>query len=228
MPRWGMVIDLDKCSGCGACVAACKTENNVGIVSPKLSSENRSMFWMEMIKFVEGEEYPDIRVRYIPRPCFHCDDPPCTRVCPVRATYRTEEGFVAQIYHRCIGCRYCMAACPYTAKTFNWFEPEWSDERKRCVNPDVSLRAKGVVEKCTFCYHRLQVAREKGRAEDRPLKEEDYRVACQDACPARAIYFGDLDDKSTKVYELSRSTRATRLMEDIGTEPKLYYLSKGE
>lgn len=228
MPKWGMVIDLDKCTGCGACVAACKTENNVAVVSPQLSSENRSMFWMEMIKVVEGEEYPDIRVRYIPRPCFHCENPPCTRVCPVRATYLAEEGFVAQIYNRCIGCRYCMAACPYTVKTFNWFEPEWSDERNRCVNPDVSLRPKGVVEKCTFCYHRLQVSREKARADNRPLKEEDYRVACQDACPAQAIYFGDLDDRSTRVYELSHSTRATQLMEDIGTEPKVFYLQKGE
>ena len=228
MPRWGMVIDLDKCTGCGACVAACKTENNVAVVSPKMSSENRSMFWMEMIKIVEGEEYPDIRVRYIPRPCFHCENPPCTRVCPVRATYLADEGFVAQIYARCIGCRYCMAACPYTVKVFNWYEPEWSDERKQCMNPDVSLRPKGVVEKCTFCHHRLQVAREEARSEDRPVKEEDYRVACQDACPAEAIYFGDLDDKSTKVFELSRSMRATRVMEDLGTEPKVYYLARGE
>jgi Fe-S-cluster-containing dehydrogenase component len=151
MPRWGMVIDLDKCTGCGACVAACKTENNVAVASPRLSAEDRSMFWMEIIKVVEGEEYPDVRVRYIPRPCFHCDDPPCIRVCPVRATYIADEGLVAQIYARCIGCRYCMAACPYTVKVFNWFEPEWSDERAQCVNPDVSLRPKGVVEKCTFC-----------------------------------------------------------------------------
>lgn len=228
MPRWGMVIDLDRCTGCGACVAACKTENNVAVASPKLSAENRSMFWMEVFKVVEGEEYPDIRVRYVPRPCFHCENPPCTRVCPVRATYLSDEGLVAQIYHRCIGCRYCMAACPYTAKVFNWFEPEWSDERRQCVNPDVSLREKGVVEKCTFCYHRLQVARERAEVEGRAVRDGDYRVACQDACPTNAIYFGDLDDRAAGVYELSRSPRATRLMEDIGTEPKVYYLSKGE
>lgn len=228
MSRWGMVIDLDKCTGCGACVAACKVENNVAVASPELSSENRSMFWMEIFKVVEGEEYPDIRVRYIPKPCFHCDDPPCTRVCPVRATYRAEEGFVAQIYGRCIGCRYCMAACPYTAKVFNWFAPEWSKERKQCVNPDVSLRPKGVVEKCTFCHHRLQIARERCASEERPIRENDYRIACQDACPAKAIHFGDLDDKAMRVYELSRSPRATRLMEDLGTEPKVFYLSKGE
>ena len=227
MPRWGMTIDLDKCTGCGACVAACKTENNVAVSSPKLSAENRSMFWMEIFKVVEGEEYPDIRVRYIPRPCFHCENPPCTRVCPVRATYLTDDGFVAQIYGRCIGCRYCMAACPYTAKVFNWFAPEWSKERQQCVNPDVSLRPAGVVEKCTFCYHRLQIARERCASEGRQIREDDYRVACQDACPAKAIHFGDLEDKSTKVYELSRSPRATRLMEDLGTEPKVIYLARG-
>ncbi len=228
MPRWGMVIDLDKCTGCGACVAACKTENNVPVTTPQLSRESRSMFWMELVKFVEGEEYPNIRIRYIPRPCFHCDNPPCTRVCPVRATYRADEGFIAQIYARCIGCRYCMAACPYTVKVFNWYEPIWSDERQRCVNPDVSMRRKGVVEKCTFCYHRLQVAKDQVRAENRVLKEDDYQVACQNACPADAIYFGDLDDSSTAVHKLSHSPRARRLMDDLGTEPKVFYLSQGE
>ena len=98
MSRWGMVIDLDKCTACGACVAACKTENNVAVGTPKLSREDRTMFWMEMIKIVEGEEYPDVRIRYIPRPCFQCDNPPCVRVCPVRATYLTDDGFIAQIY----------------------------------------------------------------------------------------------------------------------------------
>jgi len=227
MPQWGMAIDLDKCTGCGACVAACKTENNVPVVSPKQSRENRSMFWMEIMKIVEGE-YPDIIIRYIPRPCFHCSNPPCTKVCPVRATYKSDEGLIAQIYGRCIGCRYCMAGCPYTVKTFNWYEPEWSEERLTCVNPDVSLRPKGVVEKCTFCYHRLQIAREKAGLENRELREEDYKVACQDACPAGAIYFGDLEDKNSTVYKLNRSPRATRLLEDLGAEPKVFYLSKGE
>lgn len=228
MPRWGMTIDLDKCTGCGACVAACKTENNVAVASPDVSADRRSMFWMDMVKIVEGEEYPDIRVRYIPRPCLHCDDPPCTAVCPVRATYLAEEGFVAQIYARCIGCRYCMAACPYTVKVFNWFEPEWSDQRRECLNPDVSPRPKGVVEKCTFCHHRLQKARDVARSENRNLEEKDYRVACQDVCPVKAISFGDLEDKTTEVYRLSRSPSAFRLMEDLGTEPKVYYLSEGE
>lgn len=227
MSSWGMVIDLDKCTGCGACVAACKTENNVPVVPPDESKRNRSMFWMSILKLVEGE-YPDVNIKYVPRPCFHCDNPPCTRVCPVRATYKSDDGLVAQIYGRCIGCRYCMAACPYTVKVFNWYEPIWSEERLQCVNPDVSLRPKGVVEKCTFCYHRLQVVREKARFENRPLKDGDYKVACQEACPAGAIYFGDLEDKNSMVYQLSRSPRAMRFLEDLGAEPKVFYLTKGE
>lgn len=228
MARWGMVIDLDKCTGCGSCVASCKTENNVPTSSAGECLENRAMFWMEMIKMVEGEEASDVRIRYIPRPCYHCDDPPCVKVCPVGATYLSKEGFVAQIYGRCIGCRYCVVACPYTVKTFNWFAPQWSDQRKKSVNPDVSLRPAGVVEKCTFCHHRYLIAKERAKLENRPLREEDYRVACQDACPAGAIHFGDLEDDMTKVYQLSRSPRAWRMFEDLGTEPKVYYLSKGD
>ncbi len=226
MPRWAMVIDLDRCTGCGACVAACKTENNVAVGSPERAREHRSMFWLEMVRVVEGE-YPDARVQYVPRLCFHCDDPPCTRVCPVHATFRDEEGLVGQIYYRCIGCRYCMAACPYTVKKFNWYAPEWEEERRKCVNPDVTLRMKGVVEKCTFCYHRLQKVREQVALENRPLGDGDYHVACQDACPADAIVFGDLDDRHSRVYRLARSPRATRWLEDLGTEPKVIYLSKG-
>jgi molybdopterin-containing oxidoreductase family iron-sulfur binding subunit len=224
-----MVIDLDKCTGCGACVAACKTENNIPSSTPSEARQNRGMFWMEVIRFVEEEALPTARIRYVPRPCFHCDNPPCTKVCPVRATYLTEEGFVAQIYHRCIGCRYCAAACPYTVKIFNWLEPEtWNTERAQALNPDVSLRPAGVVEKCTFCHHRYLVAKERAKLENRPLNEADYRVACQDACPAKAIYFGDLDDETTQVHQQSHSTRAWRMLEDLGTEPKVYYLSTGE
>lgn len=223
-----MVIDLDKCTGCGACVAACKIENNVPVSPPEQRLENRAMFWMELIKFSEGEEHSHGHTRYIPRPCYHCDNPPCTRVCPVGATYLAEGGFVAQIYGRCIGCRYCAAACPYSVKTFNWFSPEWDEQRTKYVNPDVSLRPAGVVEKCSFCHHRYLIAKEKAKLEERSLREQDYRVACQDACPADAVYFGDLDDETTMVYGLSRSTRAWRMLEDLGTEPKVYYLLKGD
>ena len=122
MPRWGMVIDLNKCTGCQACVVACKAENNIPFASPEEAQRERVISWIEMIPIFEGE-YPDIKARFIPRPCLQCDKPPCVKVCPVGATYKNEEGIVAQVYSRCIGCRYCTNNCPYTAKYFNWYKP---------------------------------------------------------------------------------------------------------
>ncbi|NQV14745.1 4Fe-4S dicluster domain-containing protein [bacterium] len=225
--RWGMVIDLNKCTGCGECVAACKVENNVAIVGAEESEMDRTMFWMDIITTHEGE-YPDTEVTYFPRPCFHCDNPPCTKVCPVRATYRNDEGIVTQIFPQCIGCRYCMAACPYTVKSFNWFAPDWPEEMNSSLNPDVSVRPVGVVEKCTFCIHRLQKAKELARAEDRELREGDYLPACSESCPTDAISFGDLNDPHSEVNKLAKSLRAFRMLEELGTEPKVYYLSKVE
>jgi Fe-S-cluster-containing dehydrogenase component len=227
MPKWAMAIDLDKCTGCGDCMVACKIENNVAIVSPREAERGRVMFWMDMITVYEGE-YPNIRVRRIPKPCYHCDNPPCTRVCPVHATYINEEGLVAQIYHRCIGCRYCMAACPFTAKVFNWYRPEWPKEYENCHNPDVSRRMVGVVEKCSFCAHRLLKIKEQADLEDRDIQDGEYLPACAESCPADAIHFGDLENKEGLVYRLSHSSRAFRDMEDLGVEPKVIYLSKRE
>lgn len=225
MPKWGMVIDLEKCTGCAACMAACKTENNVAIVDAEEAQAGRALTWMDMITSTEGE-YPAVHVQRMPKPCFHCDNPPCTKVCPVRATYRNHDGFVAQIYHRCIGCRYCMAACPFTAKYFNWYEPQWLEGATSCFNPDVSKRMVGVVEKCSFCSHRYQHAKEVADLEDRPLHDGEYTPACAENCPADAISFGDLEKKDSEFYKLSRSYRASRVMEDLGVEPKVYYLSK--
>ena len=227
MPKWAMAIDLDKCTGCGDCIAACKLENNVAIVDPEQADEGRVMLWMDMMTIYEGE-YPNIKVKRIPKPCFHCDNPPCIKVCPVHATYINEEGLVGQIYNRCIGCRYCMAACPYTAKVFNWYEPEWADEFKTCMNPDVSMRMKGVVEKCSFCAHRLLKVKETADVDDRQIADGEYMPACADSCPADAIFFGDLENKESKVYQLSNSPRAFRELENLGTVPKVFYLSERE
>jgi len=227
MPKWAMAIDLDKCTGCGDCMAACKLENNIAIVDPEQADEGRVMLWMDMMTIYEGE-YPNIKVKRIPKPCFHCDNPPCIKVCPVHATYINEEGLVGQIYNRCIGCRYCMAACPYTAKVFNWYEPEWADEFKTCMNPDVSMRMKGVVEKCSFCAHRLLKVKETADVDDRQIADGEYMPACADSCPADAIFFGDLENKESKVYQLSNSPRAFRELENLGTIPKVFYLSERE
>ncbi len=227
MARWGMVIDLDRCTGCQACVIACKAENNIPFVGEDQAHAGRDISWMEIITEVhhEGEA---VRMQFVPRPCLHCDNAPCVKVCPVHATYINPEGLVAQVYHRCIGCRFCMAACPYTAKYFNWYKYDVPDEMKNQHNPDVSVRDKGVVEKCTFCHHRLLKARDKARFEDREMTATDYVPACEESCPAGAIVFGDLDDADSQVARLARSSRASRLLEELGTEPKVYYLKEGE
>jgi len=225
MPRWVMVIDLDRCTACGACMAACKVENNVQIVPVDESERGRRMHWLRLLTQTQGS-YPNTQIRIVPNLCMMCDNPPCTKVCPVHATYLGEDKLVGQIYPRCIGCRYCMAACPYSVKTFNWSHTEPPPGMDAILNPDVSVRPRGVVEKCTFCYHRLQVAKENARAEDRPVRDTDYQPACVENCPADAMVFGNLDDDLSLVAQLSRSARAKRALEHLGTEPKVYFLER--
>ena len=227
MPKWTMVIDLDKCTGCMACTVACKAENNVPFSDAEQAALGRTISWLEVMTTTEGD-YPHVKTRFIPRPCMQCEKPPCTRVCPVYATYKNEEGLVGQIYARCIGCRYCTNACPYTVKYFNWFRPTWPAEMQQSLNPDVSIRPKGVAEKCTFCHHRLQKAKGRARAENRALQERDYVPACVQSCPAEAMYFGDIDDQRSTVAQLAKSSRAFRMLEDLGTEPKVIYLTEGD
>jgi Fe-S-cluster-containing dehydrogenase component len=185
----------------------------------------------------EFGEYPNVKVHYLTRPCMHCDNPPCIKVCPVQATYRDEEGLVRQNYNRCIGCRFCTVACPYGVRYFNWEAPPWSSELARHINPDYvsengslegpAIRFKGIVEKCTFCIHRLHKAREKAGAEGREFRTEDYIPACVQTCTGKARFFGDLDDPDSTVNRLAKSPRAFRLLEEVGTYPKVIYLREG-
>ncbi len=227
--KWGMVIDLDKCTGCQGCVVACRTENNVPSAGPDQSGMDRGIFWMDMLAVPEGE-YPDLRTQFLPTPCNHCANAPCVKVCPVGATFINEEGIVAQIWARCIGCRYCTTACPYTRRYFNWRQPDWPESLRNQLNPDVATRPKGVVEKCTFCHHRIRAAREKARLEGRELADADVRrlPACAQSCPADAITFGDLADSESEVSRLVKSPRVFRLQEELGTEPKVYYLREAK
>lgn len=227
MPRWGMLIDLAKCTACQACMVACESENNVPCVSPEEAGRRRILSWINLLPEIEGE-YPRLTMRLAPVPCLHCDNPPCILVCPVKATSLSPEGFVRQTYARCIGCRYCTNGCPYTRRMFNWYKPEWAGEFAEALNPDVSVRPKGVVEKCTFCHHRLLKARDEARAANRPLAEGDYTPACVEVCPAGAMYFGDLEDPDSAVAQLGRHPRAFKLLEELGTKPKVTYLSEGE
>ena len=231
-PKYGMVIDLDKCTGCGTCMIACAAENNV-TVWPDESDKQRNIAWMRLYKITNGKPFPDTEVSYFPRPCMQCDHhPPCVSVCPATATrLDPNTGIVSQIYTRCIGCRYCMAACPYHARNFNWYDGYFPKGKglEEYLSPEVSVRMRGVVEKCTFCHHRLMRAKTKAYAEGRrELEEGEYITACAEACPAQAITFGDLNNPKHKVSKLAKSPRAFRLLERLGTEPKVYYLSSKE
>jgi molybdopterin-containing oxidoreductase family iron-sulfur binding subunit len=225
--RWGMAVDLDRCTGCGACVAACKVENNIPESSPEEAQMGRVLRWIRVARREEPEG-DRASVSLYPALCYHCGNAPCTLVCPVHATYKGIDGLVGQIYARCIGCRYCMAACPYTVKVFNWSEPRWQPELRAHTNPEVSLRYRGVVEKCTFCSHRLQRARDDAAVEGRDVREEDYQPACVEVCPAKALTFGDLDDDHGGAATARRSPRGYQLLEELGTDPAIVYLNRRE
>ncbi|MFW6081419.1 MAG: menaquinone reductase iron-sulfur cluster-binding subunit QrcC [Desulfosalsimonas sp.] len=229
--RYGMVIDLDKCTGCGACMVACYSENNVPFREEE-SDKMLSLNWIQVFKVDNGRPFPDTEVCYIPKPCMQCDGdhpghPPCVSVCPAVATdYDEPTGIVSQISPRCFGCRYCMAACPYHARQFNWWDPVWPAEMKKYLNPDVSVRMRGVIEKCSFCYHRYQRARNKAYMEGRDeIREDEYQTACAQACPVNAITFGDLLNPDHEVHGLSKNKNAFRLLERLNTNPKVYYLT---
>jgi molybdopterin-containing oxidoreductase family iron-sulfur binding subunit len=224
-PRWAMAIDLDRCTGCEACVVACHAENNLPLSTPEEAAKGRAVHWIRVDRYWEGE-FPDIRLKYMPVLCQHCDHAPCEPVCPVYATYHTADGLNAQVYNRCIGTRYCANNCPYSVRFFNFFEPAWPEPLALGLNPDVAVRPGGVMEKCTFCVQRIKRAQLEASLEGRPLRDGDVQPACAQSCPAEAIVFGDLADPDSRVSRLAGSARATRLLEDLGTEPKVFYLSR--
>ncbi len=225
MPRYGMVVDLDRCTGCRACMEACKVENNTV----------EGNFFMYVFRFEEGE-YPNTRISFMPRPCMHCDNAPCVKVCPVGARYKRADGLVATDFDRCIGCRYCEVACPYGVNYFNWKSPKkaqylnWDDQdliqitKRDCPgykNPDLDRpygkeqrriagggHLKGVMEKCTFCVQRV---------------EKGLMPACVATCPTFALRFGDLDDRNSDVSKLLREKARFRLLEEVGTQPRVFY-----
>lgn len=222
--RWAMVIDLRRCVGCEACTIACKVENNIPIDHSK--QIGRKIMWQEVIT-TEGGEYPNAKRKFVPRPCMHCENPSCVKVCPVGATYQDKErGLVLQRYERCIGCRYCMVACPYGVRYFNWSRPRSPIYDAGAVNPQVETRYKGIVEKCTFCVHRIKEAEARAAREGRDIKDEEVQPACVQTCVGRARFFGDLNDPSSKVSQLARSGREFQLLEHLGTKPKVFYLKE--
>ena len=220
---WGMTVDLDRCTGCQACVIACQSENNVPINDEKSFQQHRAMQWIRIERYWEGE-FPNVKARFIPIMCQHCDNAPCEPVCPVFATYHNQEGLNVQVYNRCVGTRFCGNNCPYHARSFNWWEPVWPDALKNQLNPDVTIRSRGIMEKCTFCVQRIRRATS-GRDE---VPDGEVAPACVQACPTGTLVFGDLNDENSKVSQLSRDERGYTVMKHLGTDPSVVYLKKVE
>jgi Fe-S-cluster-containing dehydrogenase component len=226
--RYGMVIDIDRCTGCGACMVACAVENNIPPAMPK-ANDRTGTTWIRVYRVNNQAPFPDNRTAYIPMLCQQCGhDTPCASVCPQNAVESDPKtGIVDQVPQRCLGCRYCMAACPYHARYFNWWDPVWPPGMEKTLNPDVAPRMRGVVEKCNFCHARLHAAKAKAAvAGKREIDPADYQPACVQACPTRAIRFGDLNDKNSEVSRLANSGAAFRILETLNTDPKIHYLSR--
>ena len=244
--RWAMSIDLDKCTGCQACVVACYAENNLPVVGPQAARDGRLMAWLRIQRSFEGTVDaalprsttgdigassaggpPDqTRIALLPSLCQHCDSAPCEPVCPVYATYHTPEGLNAQVYNRCIGTRYCANNCPYDVRVFNWKDPVFVEPLQMQLNPDVSVRSKGVMEKCTFCVQRIRYAEGAARDEGREVHDGEVTPACVQTCPAQALVFGDAKDPQARVVAQQKDGRAYRLLEEVNTLPAIAYLAR--
>jgi len=251
--KWAMSIDLDACSGCNACSVACYAENNIPVVGKERFMHGQSMHWMRIERYwpEDGREFADQGAQFLPMMCQQCEAAPCETVCPVGATNHTADGLNSQIYNRCVGSRYCSANCPFKVRYFNWYdyptdETVWPAEMNRQLNPDVTVRGKGVMEKCTFCVQRLRAVEVTAKGEGRIVREGEVQTACQQACPTSAISFGNLVDPESRVYKqwqaqkvdiaadkqakdkehVESELRGYRILEDLRPYPSVMYLER--
>jgi anaerobic selenocysteine-containing dehydrogenase/Fe-S-cluster-containing dehydrogenase component len=222
--RWGMVVDLDRCIGCSACAAACYAENNLGVVGEKQIIKGREMAWMRIERYEDPRD--PARLIFFPMMCQHCDNAPCESVCPVYAPHHSKEGLNNQIYNRCIGTRFCAQNCPYKVRRFNWLEWKWPDPLNMQLNPDVTVRSKGVMEKCSFCIQRIKAAHNDAKNEKRDIRDGEVTPACVQTCPTSALHFGNFMDEKSVVRRMIEDPRAYQVMGYLNVKPAVIYLKK--
>lgn len=251
---WSMVVDLNKCTGCNACSVACYAENNLAVVGKERFDKGQAMHWLRVERYWDepnlnptgaSSEFLERGGSFLPMMCQHCQAATCEPVCPVAATYHTPDGLNAQVYNRCIGSRYCSNNCPFRLRYFNFYshyESSWPEPLNLQLNPDITVRDKGVMEKCTFCVQRIRTAKDSARREDRKVRDGDVQPACVQGCPTSALIFGDLLDKESQVFKLWEShevklgktqqhkhdpeKRGYRVFERLNTDPKVLYLER--
>ena len=257
--KWAMMINLDLCTGCNACSTACYAENNLAVVGKERFEKGQAMHWMRIERYwdepdlgseLPASDYAEKGASFLPMNCQQCMSATCEPVCPVAATYHTPDGLNAQVYNRCIGSRYCSNNCPYRLRYFNfwsYYDVSWPAPLHLQLNPDLTVRDKGVMEKCTFCVQRIRAAKDKAKMEDRKVRDFEFQTACQQSCPTAAIVFGDLMVSDTKVSKMwaahevklnevevgevekkkeDSELRGYRVLEDLNTDPKIMFLER--